>query len=156
MMLFPLLIFVWSLILWQDWQKRKGCSIFGYLISDALAKIHSRYGAIDSAYFQQEFACNLKKLHHAPEHQSRYAISYVQNQEIHVLRQGLLMRQTKMEGYIKVNGGSKYTHLTIYCHSLQLVHEEVLLMLEGSVILLKNTFVALEAFHGNGNICCKS
>ena len=33
---------------------------------DALAKIHSGYGAIDSAYFHQEFACNLKKLHHAP------------------------------------------------------------------------------------------
>ena len=34
-------------------------------ISDALTKIHSGYGAIDSAYFHQEFACNLKKLHHA-------------------------------------------------------------------------------------------
>ena len=66
MMLSPLLIFVWSLILRQDWQKRKGCSIFGYLISDALAKIHSGYGAIDSAYFQQEFACHLKKLHCEP------------------------------------------------------------------------------------------
>ena len=49
--------------------------------------------------------------------QSRYIIIYVQNQEIHILRQGWLMRQTKMEGYMKANGGSKYTHLTIYCHS---------------------------------------
>ena len=45
-----------------------------HLISDALTKTHLGYGAIDSAYFQQEFACNLKKLHHAPSHQSRYTI----------------------------------------------------------------------------------
>ena len=58
-----------------------------------------------------------------------YTMFYVQNQETQILRQGLLMRQTKMERYMKANGGSKYTHLTIYCHSLRLIHEEVLLML---------------------------
>ena len=39
---------------------------FRLSLLNALSKIHSGYGAIDSAYFQQEFACNLKKLHHAP------------------------------------------------------------------------------------------
>ena len=46
--------------------KRNGCPTFGFRISNALVIIHSGYGVINSAYFQQEFAWNLKKLDHAP------------------------------------------------------------------------------------------